>query len=106
MTDNSKEIEKLKQEFVAARNDPNRNTTPQVAKRDLDDLRAEFRNQISDMRCEIMGAIGRNAPQNHANTAKAVNTEDERQTQVIEQRQTCGGCCIGQVDCSALVEPT
>ncbi len=106
MTDNSIEIEKLKQELVTARNDANRNRTPQVAKRDLDDLRAEFRNQISDIRREITGAIGINAPQNHASTAKAVRTEDERQTQVIEQGQTCGGYCSGKVECSARAEPT
>ncbi len=91
---------------MAARNDAKRNTTPQVAKRDLDDLRAEFRNQLVDMRREIMGAIGRNAPQNRANTAKALRTENERQTQVVEQRQPCGSCCSGQGDSSSRAEPT
>ncbi len=104
--DNSKEIEKLKQELAAARGEANRSTTPQVAKKKLDDLRLEFRNQISDMRREIIGAIGRNAPPSHTNTAKAVRTEDERQTQVTEERQSCGGCCSGQAEYAARSENT
>ncbi len=96
--DSSREIEELKQELASARGEVTRNTTPQVAKRVLDDLRLEFRNQISDMRREI-GAIGRSAPHNHANTAKAVRTEEDRQTQVVEPRQSCGGCCNVQTEC-------
>ncbi len=106
MTDNSKEIEALKQQLVAARNDANRNATPQVVKTDLDGLRTEFRNQISNMRREIMEAIGRNARQSHVNTADAVRTEDERQAQVMEQRTPCGGCCTSQAECTARVECT
>ncbi len=92
--------------MAAARNDASWNATPQVAKKDLEDLRVEFRKQISDMRREIMGAIGRNAPQTSGNTAKAVITEDERQSQVNDQRTPCSGCCNSQVECSARVEST
>ena len=58
------------------------------------------------MRHDIMGAIGRNGPQTSANTAKAVRTEAERQSQVKDQRTPCSGCCNGQVECSARIEST
>ena len=76
----------------------------QVAERDLDDLRTEFRDQISDMRSEIIGAIGRNAPQPKMNSAKAVRTEEERQPQVGEKKNSRGGGCTNQIEYSARTE--
>ncbi len=43
--DNRKKVEALKQELAAARNHASRNLTPQVAKRDLDNLRVDLENQ-------------------------------------------------------------
>ncbi len=93
MTDNRKKVETLKQELAAARSDANRNALPQVGNRQLDVLRAEFRNQISDTRRGIRGAYGRNAPQANVMSAKSVRTADEKQPQASEPRTSCNGRC-------------